>query len=191
VVSAAVNDVLTSMRDIRDQRDRLRENMERQERIRAYARDDVDSEELRRRTHRQQPTTTYGPPPPRQLGPTSTSMSPTTAQTPPAREDDTLTARRALASRLMGDLPPSTSAWSDLEALWNLSFDSGPHATNPYENLRSAVDADARRRDRAAYLIREWETTNPARRMGLGLRHSITDPYDTAGLAWSDDGRKL
>jgi WD40 repeat protein len=189
IVSAAVNDVLGSIRDIRDQRDRIRENMERQERIRSYAREEAENEELRRRggAHAR-PASSSGLRRPQQ--PSSTAA--------PAGSEDALSARRALASRLMGDLPPSTSAWSDLEALWNLSFDTTPQPTI-YDstrhaavdvNLRGPVDADTRRRDRAAFLIREWET-NPARRMGLGLRHSIADPFDTAGLAWSDDGRKL
>lgn len=124
---------------------------------------------------------------------------PTSTAVAPAGSEEALSARRALQARLMGGdgAPTSSSAWSDLEALWNLSFDtpapsgfdSGPH-TAP--NLRAAVDADNRRRDRAAFLMREWET-NPARRpgMGLGLRHSVADPFDTAGLAWSEDGRKL
>ncbi|KAB5540476.1 WD40-repeat-containing domain protein, partial [Coniochaeta sp. 2T2.1] len=157
IVSSAVNDVLSSIRDIRDQRDRIRENIERQERLRNYAR-----------------------------GPNARRPSGAPPGAPPA--DDPPSARRALASRLMGDLPPSTSAWSDLEALWNLSFDTAPHAA--LFDSATATDADLRRRDRAAFLIREWET-NPARRMGLGLRNSIADPFDTAGLAWSEDGRKL
>lgn len=196
IVSAAVNDVLGTIRDIRDQRDRIRENMERQERIRNYAREDAENEELRRRAHtRPSPSDPRGSAPGGRRTPSSTGTTTTTAAAP-AGSEDTLSARRALASRLMGDLPPSTSAWSDLEALWNLSFDTGStptlYDTGPHAavNFRAAVDADTRRRDRAAFLIREWET-NSARRLGLGLRHSIADPFDTAGLAWSDDGRKL
>ncbi|KAB5576505.1 hypothetical protein GE09DRAFT_624256 [Coniochaeta sp. 2T2.1] len=209
IVSSAVNDVLSSIRDIRDQRDRIRENIERQERIRNYAREETESDDLRRLNSNNNIPRPIPPPP--SGGPNA--RRPSGAPPGAAAADDPPSARRALASRLMGDLPPSTSAWSDLEALWNLSFDtaphaalfdSGPHAGPPPPALRDALragggggaagatatDADLRRRDRAAFLIREWET-NPARRMGLGLRNSIADPFDTAGLAWSEDGRKL
>lgn len=185
IVSAAVNDVLGSIRDLREQRDRIRENIERQERIRNYARqEEAENEEIRRRHPSSDPR-----------GAAAGGRRVLPAQSALDLPADTTSARRALASRLMGDAPPPSGAWSDLEALWNLSFDTGPYAgMNPYESLRGAVDADARRRDRAAFLIREWET-NPARRMGLasmGLSRSAgADPFDTAGLSWSADGRKL
>ncbi|OIW32453.1 hypothetical protein CONLIGDRAFT_678847 [Coniochaeta ligniaria NRRL 30616] len=208
VVTAAVNDVLGSIRDIRDQRDRIRENIERQERIRNYAREEAESDDLLRRRGAQQqhtrPTPALGDA--RGTGPAGRRPpSATAAAAPASGSEDTLSARRLMASRMMGDLPPSTGSWSDLEALWNLSFDTanphpggsmydppgGPHPHTAV-NLRAAVDADARRRDRAAFLISQWETNPGARRsMGLGLRHSVADPFDTAGLAWSEDGRKL
>lgn len=229
IVSAAVNDVLGSIRDIRDQRDRIRETMERQERIRGYAREREreqqessaeNNDDLRPRrgaSSSRLARPSVGGSGGRRPPPTTSTTTPPTGGGG-VNDDSALAARRALASRLMGDLPPSTSAWSDLEALWNLSFDNpdpagllaeqrlhpaNPNRHNPgtaatsdmvatvNNNLR---DADARRRDRAAFLIREWET-NPARRLGGlglgGLRHSVADPFDTAGLAWSDDGRKL
>ncbi|KAK3688445.1 hypothetical protein B0T22DRAFT_511897 [Podospora appendiculata] len=80
------------------------------------------------------------------------------------------------------------SSWDNVEALYNSSFIDG---IIPYESLR-AVDADTRRRDRAAFLMREWEE-NPTRRQlgGLHSRDGRPDPYDTSGLAWSEDGHTL
>lgn len=132
------------------------------------------------------------------LRPSSSSSSPTIA---PAGTEEALSARRALQARLMGGdgagaQPPTGSAWSDLEALWNLSFDaptaSAALDSGGFHQLNLRVDPEVRRRDRSAFLTREWDGT-PARRlsMGLGLRHSAADPFDTAGLAWSEDGRKL
>jgi hypothetical protein len=214
-VSQAVNDVLGTIRDIRAQRERLAE-------LRAASQDpsssspsglqtDRDANDALRRLlgpHMRHPPSTgsstspRGPLRNRAAAPTSTTAAATTATVTPAGTDEALSARRALQARLLGGDggPPSSSAWSELEALWNLSFDApgapppprldpAPHAAL---NLRAAAEADSRRRERAAFLMREWEV-GPARRagMGLGLRHSVADPYDTAGLAWSDDGTTL
>lgn len=66
------------------------------------------------------------------------------------------------------------------------------------DRYRSTFDTDLRRRERAATLMRDWED-NPNRRIdrflartaGGGPDHSPPDPYDTSGLAWSEDGRTL
>lgn len=107
-----------------------------------------------------------------------------------------IAARRSVTARLMRNHNVAeerprgpTHAWSHLERLYTLPLEHGVPAP---EGLRSAVESDARRRDRAAFLIREWDTNPGSRRIGAYLRRdSLGDPFDTAGLAWSDDGRKL
>lgn len=205
VVSQAVNDVLTSIRDIRNQRERLQELRDRasQQLPSSTPSYEAENDAIRgllgahMRVRQQQPP----PPGSNPRGPVRNRPSTSSTAVAPAGSEEALSARRALQARLLagdgGGGPPSGGAWSDLEALWSLSFDapapSGfdvvPHAAL---NLRAAADADTRRRERAAFLMREWE--GPTRRaggMGLGLRHSVADPFDTAGLAWSEDGRKL
>lgn len=79
---------------------------------------------------------------------------------------------------------------------------SGPRPLN-HDNwrddrYRSTFDTDLRRRERATTLMRDWED-NPNRRFDRFLAraaggrpdHSPPDPYDTSGLAWSEDGRTL
>lgn len=151
--------------------------------IRANAADSATSAE-RRQSANSSPAV---PPPPMR-------SSPTIANTNANADDEVaahIAARRNITARIMANYPSSSgpgNAWGDLETLYNLSLD---HGIPSYEGLRSAVDADARRRDRAAFLIREWET-NPGRRAGMHMRREIeADPHDTAGLAWSDDGRTL
>jgi hypothetical protein len=151
--------------------------------IRANAADSATSAE-RRQSANSSPAV---PPPPMRSSPTIANNN--------ANADDEvaahIAARRNITARIMANYPSSSgpgNAWGDLETLYNLSLD---HGIPSYEGLRSAVDADARRRDRAAFLIREWET-NPHRRVGMHMRREIdADPHDTAGLAWSDDGRTL
>lgn len=226
IVQQAVNDVLGSIRDIRDQRERLREVRERGDRLRDEATRQssagpvesqnsatqgqnsatrAENDTLRRLISgaHARPTAAIGGgggAGQRGVGPGGRRLPTSSTTVAPAGTEEALSARRALQARLLagdGGPPPTGGAWSDLEALWNLSFDA-PTASafdagsHPALNLRAVVDADTRRRDRAAFLMREWDT-GPVRRlsMGLGLRHSAADPFDTAGLAWSEDGRKL
>ncbi|KAK0715685.1 hypothetical protein B0H67DRAFT_645396 [Lasiosphaeris hirsuta] len=90
----------------------------------------------------------------------------------------------------------------------NNASDSGRGGTGGYrpltaaerrENLAAQLrpdlgpgDASLRRRDRAAYLMREWEE-NPTRRSErLFARETVSaDPHDTSGLAWGDGGQVL
>jgi len=64
------------------------------------------------------------------------------------------------------------------------------------DRYRSTFDTDLRRRERATTLMRDWED-NPNRRIegflarSTGLDQTVPDPYDTSGLAWSEDGRTL
>jgi hypothetical protein len=64
------------------------------------------------------------------------------------------------------------------------------------DRYRSTFDTDLRRRERAMTLMRGWED-NPNRRIDrflartTGLDQTAPDPYDTSGLAWSEDGRTL
>jgi hypothetical protein len=65
---------------------------------------------------------------------------------------------------------------------------------SPYESYRPSVEADLRRRERAAYLMREWEE-HPSRRIerffSRGGEPAPPHPHDTSGLAWSADGLTL
>ncbi|KAK1829028.1 Quino protein amine dehydrogenase [Podospora conica] len=64
------------------------------------------------------------------------------------------------------------------------------------DRYRSTFDNNLRRRDRATALARDWED-NPNQRIdrflarNTGLDPTMPDPYDTSGLAWSEDGRTL
>lgn len=160
--------------------------------IRANATESANSSSERRQSATTSPTA---------VPPAPTRSSPSVATITSNLEGEIaahVAARRSITSRLMRNHNVAeerhrgpANAWSDLERLYNLSLEHGVPAS---ESLRSAVESDARRRDRAAFLIREWDT-NPgsSRRMGAYMRRdsSLGDPYDTAGLAWSDDGRKL
>lgn len=134
---------------------------------------------------------TVAPPPPMRSTDTFGSRAATVDEEIAAQ----LATRRSITARIMAHYPSSnggasSNAWAELETLYNLSRDYRPS----YEGLRTAVDADARRRDRAAFLLREWEA-NPLRNGGMGLRmhHQETTPhpYNTEGLAWAEDGRTL
>jgi len=85
------------------------------------------------------------------------------------------------------------TGWASVEALYNLAFEGT--LPIPYESLRSAVTGESevtRRRDRAAYLMREWDDSPARRVLGMGgLFRREPDPHDTAGIAWSEDGQFL
>jgi len=65
---------------------------------------------------------------------------------------------------------------------------------SPYEGYRPSLGSDFRRRERAAYLLREWDN-NPSRRLerflSRGNEPAAPHPHDTSGLAWSADGQIL
>ena len=133
------------------------------ERLRLIARPDTDATDRRR---------SGAPPPPRRTG--------GLANTTTASEAEGSRVTRRPLSR---PNPAALSGWVDLEVLQH-DF--------PYDNLLAA-DGESRNRDRSALLAREWED-NPYRRF-IGLqaaaRASNTDPYDTSGLSWSEDGQTL
>ncbi len=92
--------------------------------------------------------------------------------------------------------PPSASPWSELEALYNISFES-----TLFEAARGSDTGDAdngrRERDRASLLpllnhvySRDWDDASLIRRY-QGVHESPPQPDNTAGLSWSDDGRIL
>ncbi|KAK0672590.1 hypothetical protein QBC41DRAFT_299529 [Cercophora samala] len=108
--------------------------------------------------------------------------------------------RRALVARLMANANPASSAsrWDNVEALYG-----GPSpqlvvsllTTADLPATSSSEDApftNLQRRIRAAYLMRELEESPTRRMFGSILpSHIRPEPYDTAGLSWSDDGEIL
>ncbi|KAF6815427.1 WD domain-containing protein [Colletotrichum sojae] len=93
--------------------------------------------------------------------------------------------------RASNDARVSGSGWADLEALYSLSFESN------IQDLRSATrDRD---RDRSSILpllnsaaIIELENRNARRRLAEnGVHEAPSEPDNTAGISWSEDGRIL
>ncbi|KAL1873132.1 hypothetical protein VTK73DRAFT_1043 [Phialemonium thermophilum] len=167
-VSRAISEIMGS---IRDQRERLRENRDRlresQERTRGAAREEIETE--RRRLP--------GIPLPRRTNGLGGSVG-------TAADSESQSAGRTL-SRLMANNPFVLGSLVDPDFFENGSWEA-------YEGLRQTNEAEARRRDRASFLMREWEENNPNRRTAFAMRDTRTyDPHDTAGLAWSDDGQVL
>jgi hypothetical protein len=87
---------------------------------------------------------------------------------------------------------PGSSAWSDLEALYNLSFES-----TLYDSTRNDVEPSRRNADQPSLLPllnqvypRDWEEVSNIRRHA-GVHESPPQPDNTAGLSWSEDGRIL
>ncbi|KAK0722308.1 hypothetical protein B0T26DRAFT_770655 [Lasiosphaeria miniovina] len=165
-VSRAVSDILGN---IRDQRDRIRDS---QERLRATMREDSAAEQRRR-------------------GVAVSSAAGTGEHIVPVPAASSAGDWRPFVSRLSANTQtPASNSWDNVEALYN------PILGVPPTEAVAAGEADVvRRRDRAAYLLREWEE-NPARRTqrpypGRGYGHRYYDPADTAGLVWSEDGQTL
>ncbi|KAK3353142.1 hypothetical protein B0T25DRAFT_453357 [Lasiosphaeria hispida] len=101
----------------------------------------------------------------------------------PMREDN------ATAERRRAPVPPSSSASLLGQYVVGIDIDS------INARLRSEFgpgDASLRRRDRAAYLMREWEE-NPTRRIERFFARETAppDPHDTSGLAWGGGGQAL
>ncbi|KAH8880629.1 hypothetical protein GQ53DRAFT_532090 [Thozetella sp. PMI_491] len=103
--------------------------------------------------------------------------------------------RRTPISRLLAGYatPPHASsggAWPDLDTLYNLSAEN---SSTTLRNLRDSaiVDAESRlRRERMNRLVRDFSLAHPSSRHPSMLRER-SDPHDTAGLSWSEDGRIL
>lgn len=178
-VTRAVNDILGN---VRDHRERIRDG---QERLRATMRDADNSAADRDRRRGTFNSSTTG----------SARTTPSTSTSTAASQESE---RRALVSRLIAsNSPPGVSSGlENLEAL----YENDP--TLPRRSFFAFTrdgDADIRRWRllRAAYLMRDmrdWENENPIRRTnisGYGVRNVAADPYDTSGLAWSDDGQIL
>lgn len=162
-VSRAVSEI---MGNLREQRERLRDS---QERLRAAVREENDAD--RRRS-------AVPPPAPRR----ASGLGSTAATT---ADSDTQANRRTL-SRLVANNPNAFGGWVDLEVLHNFTFDGQDGG------LLSAVESDNRRRDRAAFLMQAWGDSPSRRYMGQYMgRDPRSDPHDTAGLAWSEDGQFL
>ena len=104
--------------------------------------------------------------------------------------------RRTPINRLMASTPPPppppapSGGWADLDALYNLTFDSNPTLRNLRES--TLVDADQRlRRERMTRLIREYQAAHHTPTRYPSMLRERSDPHDTAGLAWSEDGQTL
>ncbi|TDZ40626.1 Uncharacterized protein C8035_v005502 [Colletotrichum spinosum] len=95
-------------------------------------------------------------------------------------------------SNELRNLTPSGSGWADLEALYSLSFES-----NIQDSRAATRDRD---RERSGILpllnsvaIAEMEERNLRRRVVMehGVHEAPPEPDNTAGIAWSEDGRTL
>lgn len=178
-VTRAVNDILGN---IRDHRERIRDS---QERLRPSMRDVDSSATDRDRRRGTFNSSTTG----------SARTTPSTSMSTAASQESE---RRALVSRLIAsNSPPGVSSgMENLEAL----YEDNPVISRPsLFALTRDRDADLRRWRilRAAYLmrdVRDWDSENSIRRTnisGYGVRSIAADPYDTSGLAWSEDGQVL
>jgi hypothetical protein len=162
-VSRAVNEMLDN---IRDQRERIRDA---QDRLRA--REDSSAERRRYAASPFSGSTSA-------LGTAGSGTS----------------GRGSLISRLLSNAnPPSSGGWDNVEAL----YDPSPGGDQPRVTLLLSMPdrratADLLRRFRAAYIMRDWEE-NPGRRVfgTFVTSHSRPGAYDTAGLAWSENGDTL
>jgi hypothetical protein len=104
-----------------------------------------------------------------------------------------------LVSRLLNnaDPQPVSSGWSEIEALYHLAYESGGNNTEP-----RLSNGDLSRRDRATLIGSlfsrarggaDWESTATRRALGHYMARGEASPEmdETAGLAWSADGRVL
>ncbi|KAK5660404.1 hypothetical protein OQA88_12947 [Cercophora sp. LCS_1] len=111
------------------------------------------------------------------------------------RADERRALRMAVDSYLSGGNPPIYPEVA--------SFARRFPGVNPEERVdgdvwTNAIDteaarAESRRRDRTAYLMRDWDEppTRRVERYFARPEQPQPDPYDTAGLGWSEDGRTL
>jgi hypothetical protein len=200
-VSRAFTDILSN---IRDQRERQRDYTETSA-LRDYQ-EALDRQE-RLRARREE---IYG----RQ------AASPMAPRRTAAAETDTMAPRRALMSRLMAGTTsaqtqtqtanqlraePSSavsgvSGWSEIEALYQLAYEGGM-----YDSARTETGEqrgpDLRRRDRAdraamiGSLFRraqgDWDANATRRALGRFSTEAAPEMDETAGMAWSADGRTL
>ena len=165
-MSRAVNEILGN---IQTQRERIRET---QERLR---RRELIEAELRR---------PGAPTPPRRAGAIR------------ATDTEGSGAREGVVSRLAGNTSNTLSnAWDSLEALYNVSLES-----SQYEQTLQRIDTGTNTGDRATFLgsiinqipLREWDDDLSSMRLrAYGSGSVVPQPDETAGLVWSEDGRKL
>ncbi|KAK4177011.1 hypothetical protein QBC36DRAFT_372735 [Triangularia setosa] len=186
-VSRAVDDLLGN---VRDQRERLRDNLRIREEQTRTARESYSS------TSNTTTTTTGG----NLIADRRRYAAPLSSRPPVSSNRPDNSDRRALVSRLMANANPASSAsrWDNVEALYG-----GPSSqliislltTANIPTTSSSEDAaltNLQRRIRAAYLMRELEESPTRRMFGSILpSHIRPEPYDTAGLSWSDDGEIL
>jgi len=180
--SRTVNDI---MNDIRNQRERMRD----QERLRGPMRDDSTAATDRRRAPI--PPSTWRVPLPASLV-SQSGLAPSERRSLRSALDSTYA---ELANYSQGQASYNTRNGSN-----NNSNNGGTSGTgesssspSPYDGYRPNIENDVRRRDRAAYLMRDWE--DPGRRIDRffprGGEPAPPHPYDTSGLAWSADGQIL
>lgn len=163
-VSRAVNEILDN---IRDQRERIRDT---QERLRT--REDSTAE---RRRYAANP-----------LSGLNTALGIPGSGTG---------GRGALVSRLLANTtnPTSSGSWDNVEALYDPSPSGNePPDTVPPGTTEFRAYANSLRRNRAAFLMREWEENSSRRVLGTFMTsHSRPGPHDTAGLSWGENGDVL
>ncbi|KAK4671190.1 hypothetical protein QC764_602580 [Podospora pseudoanserina] len=186
-VSRAVDDLLGN---VRDQRERLRDNLRMREEQTRTAREGYSS------TSNTAAAATGGS----FIAERRRYAAPLSSRPPVSGSRIDTSDRRALVARLMANANPASSAsrWDNVEALYG-----GP-SPQLVVSLLTAADVpttsssedapftDLQRRIRAAYLMRELEES-PTRRMfgSIVPSHIRPEPYDTAGLSWSEDGEVL
>ncbi|KAK4454405.1 hypothetical protein QBC34DRAFT_158672 [Podospora aff. communis PSN243] len=185
--SRTVNDFIS---DVRSQRERMRDQ---QERLRGPMREDSTSTADRRRV----PPASWRVPMPA-LVTTQAGLNPSERRSlrltvgSPYTDDLSIN----LSSSIVASRNAELTDYTQVE--FHNSGDGGggesSSSPSPYEGYRPTADADLRRRERAAYLMREWGE-NPSRRIERYFSRAgepaAPDPHDTSGLAWSADGQRL
>jgi hypothetical protein len=186
--SRTVNDF---MGDIRSQRERMRDQ---QERLRGPMREESTSTADRRRV----PPSSWRVPMPA-LTTTQAGLNPTERRSLRLGLDSSYTDGLSTTLSTIGalsnaELTNYTQASSNSREGRDGGGGESSSSPSPYEGYRPTAEADLRRRERAAYLMREWGE-NPSRRIeryfSRGGEPAAPDPHDTSGLAWSSDGQRL
>ncbi|KAK0745160.1 hypothetical protein B0T21DRAFT_345253 [Apiosordaria backusii] len=179
----AIDDLLGN---VRDQRERFRDNLRMREEQTRTAREgySITSNTVAGGSHPLGERRRYAVP---------LSSRPPVSSNRPDNSD-----RRALVSRLMANANPASSAsrWDNVEALYGGPSPQFIVSLLTTANIPSSSEdvalTNLQRRIRAAYLMRELEESPTRRMFGSILpSHIRPEPYDTAGLSWSDDGQVL
>jgi len=199
--SRTVDDIMS---DIRNQRERMRGQLERreqQERLRGPMREESTAPADRRRPP--VPPSTWRVPMPSSLE-IHASLNPSERRSLRVAMGSysgdlstVLATMGALRNASDAELANYSQASSSArEGRDGNAAGAGESSSSPssYDGYRPSVEGDLRRRERAAYLMREWEE-NPSRRLERfftrGGEPAPPHPHDTSGLAWSADGQTL